>query len=277
MRNSLFSCLSLALGLGFLPACSAAPGDAEITGRDSQDLASRPQPFARNVPTFVTFAAGKTSGFDVTPTNGSSGSSHVSTFDFSRSGLDATTIAQVTSAPDDEIVLQGSVSSGTFYVAAAYRGMPGITHESSAEFYEASGSVAHALNENVTRSFAGVDVSAATAAFVQSSWLVNEVENKGALVAGHVTEATKTLTAQQVYVTLPYVGGPCVVSGNICPLGDVVTFSRDANLCYDFAGCATPTMCPLFVPACAAGYQLASWHAQPGGCLAYSCEPSFIH
>ncbi|HEY1696591.1 MAG TPA: hypothetical protein VGG39_30730 [Polyangiaceae bacterium] len=275
MRVTFSPGVALALFSTILVACSgAAPEDSS---RTSEGLNATFAPYAAKAPSFVTIAASTKGGYDVTPANSSAGASHVAALDFSRSGFDASTVAVVTSAPTGEVLLEGTVATSTLYVTGAYRGMPGITHEASATFYEVSASVGHALNEKVTRTLDGIDVSAATAPFVSASWLENEVANKGAVVAGHVTQATKTLTAQQVYVALPYVGGPCVVSGNVCPGGEVPSFSRDENLCYDFAGCVTPGVCPLYVPECPAGYDLASWVAQPSACHQYSCEPSFLH
>jgi hypothetical protein len=55
------------------------------------------------------------------------------------------------------------------------------------------------------------------------------------------------------------------------------TYTRDANLCLDFAACAAPRACPDLIPACAFGYTLAAWPAAPNGCPAFACDPSFIH
>jgi hypothetical protein len=64
----------------------------------------------------------------------------------------------------------------------------------------------------------------------------------------------------------------------VCPdATPVTTYTRDANLCLDFAACVTPGVCTLAVPACAAGYTLESWASGPQGCAQYACDPSFIH
>ena len=275
MRSKHVVGLILALSTIALGACSGGPGETEATASESQAVVHKSP--AMKSPTFVTIAAATKSGYDVSPVNSSASATHVAQLDFTKSGLDAATAAAVAAAPASEVVLEGTVSSSTLYVTAAYRGMPGVTYESDATFYQAGGAVAQAVNESVTRKFASVDVTAAAKAFVQQSWLVDEVENKDAIVAGHVTQATKALTAQQVFIALPYLRGPCVVSETICQLGDTQTFTRDPKLCAVFAGCAPRTVCPLYVPYCGAGYTLESWTSAPDACPAYACDPSFIH
>ncbi|HEY6461888.1 MAG TPA: hypothetical protein VIY73_17100 [Polyangiaceae bacterium] len=277
MRVTTSPGVALALFSTILVACSGSAGAPDDTSRASEGLAATFAPYAAKAASVVTIAASTKGGYDVTAANSSAAASHVAALDFSRSGFDASTVALVTSAPAGELLLEGTIATSTLYVTGAYRGMPGMTHDASATFYGVSASVGHALNEKVTRTLDGIDVSAATASFVSAAWLENQVANKGAVVAGHVTQATKTLTAQQVYVALPYVGGPCVVSGNVCPDGQVASFSRDENLCYAFAGCVTPGVCPFYVPECSPGYDLTSWVASPSACHQYSCEPSFLH
>jgi predicted small secreted protein len=270
MKSTNRTVLALVAALAAVTAaCSAAPGAGETSTSESQDISSR-------TPTFVTIAAASR-GYTVTPANGTGAAVHVASLDFSKSGFDAATIALVTGAPTGELVLEGTVSSSTFYVTAAYRGMPGITFPASATFYEASGTTAHALNETTTRTFASTDVTAAAGPFVQQSWLANETDNKGAIVAGHVTQGTRVLTVDQVFIALPYIGGPCIISGHVCNGGTVLAHTRDQNLCIEYAGCVTPTACPQYIPVCAAGYQLVSWSSEPGGCPAFACDPSFIH
>jgi hypothetical protein len=275
MRSEHVVGLVLALSTVALGACSGGPGETEPTASDSQAVVHRSP--ALKGPTFVTISPGAKSGYEVAPVNSSASPTHVTQLDFSKSGLDTATATALTTAPASEVLLEGSVSSGTLYVTAAYRGMPGVTYASDATFYQAGGAVAQAVNESVTRKFVSVDVSAAAKPFVQQSWLVDQVENKNAIVAGHVTQAAKALTAQQVFVALPYVGGPCVVSETICPLGDTQTFTRDEHMCAVFAGCAPRTVCPLFVPYCGEGYALESWTSAPNACASYACDPSFIH
>jgi hypothetical protein len=264
-----------------LAGCSGGPGSTEPTGSESAALSSdgtsRMTEHAVRAPAFVTLSAASKGGFEVSRANSSSSPQHVGQLDFSKSGLDAATVAAVTAAPADELVLEGTVSSGTLFVTAVYRGMPAVTYDSSATFYQAGGPVAHALNETVTRSFTSVDATAAALPHVDPTWLAWEVTSNGAIVAGHVTQATKTLTAQQVFLPLPYVRGPCVVTGPICKLGQVPTYTRDQKLCFDFAGCEAPGICPYFVPECGSGYTLASWTGTSSACTVYACDPSFIH
>jgi hypothetical protein len=260
--------LCLLSGLSMIAACSSAPSDE---ASESQGAA-----VSSTTPALVTVATSSRGGFTVTSVN-TSATSHVGTIDYSATGLDADTTGALAALPATELVLEGTVRSGTFVATTAYRGMPGMTFDSSATFYEASGTTAHALNESTTRKFSSIDVTAASAPFVQQSWLSNEVA-KGALVAGEVTQGARVLTAKQVFIALPFVGGPCVVTGHVCPDATPVnTFTRDANLCLDFAGCEAHGACSQIVPGCSTGYMLESWTYGPQACPQFACDPSFIH
>jgi hypothetical protein len=260
---SVFSSISV------LVACSAAPGEnAEQVGQASSTVTAS---------SFVTVTAAARGGFEVTSVN-TGVTSHVARIDYSKAGLSEETIAAVEALPTTELLLQGSATSSAFVVTTAFRGMPGITYGASATFYEAAGATAHALNESVTRAFDSVDVTAASKPFVSQSWLANEATTDGAIVAGHVTEGAKVLTADQVFIALPYTGGPCVITSHVCPdATPAATYTRDPNLCLDFAACVAPGVCALPVPACAAGYTLESWASGPRACPQYACDPSFIH
>ena len=85
------------------------------------------------------------------------------------------------------------------------------------------------------------------------------------------------LTAKQVFIALPYVAEPCLVSEHICPdATPVSTYTRDASLCLDFAGCGAVGICPDFVPECWQGYTMTSWRGGPDACMRYACDPSFL-
>lgn len=58
--------------------------------------------------------------------------------------------------------------------------------------------------------------------------------------------------------------------------GLTATYTRDANLCLEFDACVAPGICPLYRPACAEGYVLASWPAGPDACPAFACDPAFL-
>jgi hypothetical protein len=272
MRSTLtpISTLALVALVGGLAAgCSSAPGD---------EASSQQQTFALSpaAPAFYSVAPGVHGGFELTSLNTSS-KLRVTSVDYSGAGLDAATIEQLGALPTTELVLEGTASSGKLVVSTAYRGMPGMTFTPSATFYEAGGSTAHALNESVTRRFESVDVSAAAAPYAPTSWMSSQV-SKGALVAGEVTQGAKVLTAQQVFIALPYVGEPCLVSGHICPdATPVSTYTRDASLCLDFAGCGAVGICPDFIPECRQGYTMTSWRGGAEACMQYACDPSFLH
>ena len=252
-----------------IAACSAAP--SSDAADQSEQASSKSAPLS-----FVTVSADARGGFDVTSVN-TGAVSRAARIDYSKTSLDADTIGALEGLSSTELVLEGQLASSGFVVATAYRGMPGVAFDSTATFYEAAGATAHALNESATRGFASVDASAVAAPFVQESWLANEVQNKGAIAAGHVSQGTKVLSAQQVFIALPYAGGPCLVSSHVCPDATPdATYTRDASLCLDFAACAAPGVCPFHVPVCATGYTLVSWKNGPQACPQYACDPSFL-
>ncbi|MGH7297173.1 MAG: hypothetical protein ACRELB_19700 [Polyangiaceae bacterium] len=277
MRSEHLLGLILALSTVTLAACSSAPGEPEPTATGGSQALATKSP-ALGGPAFVTVTAGTISGYEVSPVNARlAATTHVARLDFSRSGLDAEATAALGSAPPGEVLLEGSVAASTLFVTAAYRGLPGVTYAADATFYQAGGAVAQAVNEAVTRPFTSVDVSAAAKPYVQRSWLVDEVANRNAVVAGHVTDATRTLAAQQIFLALPYAGGRCLKAEALCPSGESQTFTRDHDLCAHPAGCAPRSVCPIAVPYCADGYTLESWAAAPDACPAYACDPSFVH
>ncbi len=248
-------------------ACSATPRD--WAGSQSSDLTS-------STPTFFVAAATAQGGFDLTSVN-MAAVTHVATIDYSGTGLDEATIASLQALPPAELVLEGSASGGALVVSTAYEGMPGMTYSSSATFYKASSSAAVVLNEGASTGFMSVDVTAAMAPYVQQSWLSSQV-SAGALVAGDVAQGSNVLAATQVFIPLPYVASPCVISSHVCSQSAPWdTYTRDANLCVDFAGCQDLGICPDFIPECWAGYTRTSWRGGQGACIQYACDPTFLH
>jgi hypothetical protein len=201
---------------------------------------------------------------------------HVATIDYSGAGLDEATIASLQALPPAELVLEGTTSGGALAVSTAYEGMPGMTYSPSATFYQASSSAALVLNESASIGLSSVDVTAAMAPYVQQSWLASQV-SAGALVAGDVVPSSNVLAATQVFIPLPYVASPCVISSHICPQSTPFdTYTRDTNLCVDFAACEAQGICPDFIPDCWAGYTRSSWLGAQGACMQYACDPSFL-
>jgi hypothetical protein len=256
-------------GISLIAACSATPGE-EAASSQGAAVSSR-------TPGFVTIASDADGGYDVTYVNAPSWPTHVASLDFSQTGLDPATVEALEALPATELVLEGKIASNALVVTTAYRGMPGVTFDASATFYQASDGVARELNESATRPLASVDVTAASKAFVQQSWLQAEVA-KGAIVAGAVAERGGVLTADQVFLALPVAIGPCVITSHVCPdATPVATYTRDASLCLDFTGCEAHALCPMYVPVCGQGYELVSWTSAPNACPMFACDPAFIH
>jgi len=221
---------------------------------------------------------------------------YVARLDLSRAGLSPDGERELLGAPVQDILLRGSLEldlngARVLVVTEALQGMPGFTRASDDGFYGVSclaSSCQEAMAYRVdTASHAEIDaiaVDRVLAPFVSQAWLLNRVEYHGAIVAGHLVPggydvtgtAGKELEASQVFVRLPATSGPCPLILHFCPSGSKATYTRDANLCLDFAGCAHPGICPLYVPACAEGYTLTSWAAGDHACPAFACDPDFV-
>jgi hypothetical protein len=256
--------LIFAFSAALATACSAAPG-GEPSSRTSAPASGT---------AFFSVAPGSQGGFDLTSLN-MLFETHVASIDYSGAGLDASTITSLQALPSTELVLAGVVTGSTLAVSTAYEGMPGMTFDASATFYQASGTTAFALNDSESGIFTTIDVTAAAAPLVQQSWLANQVAS-GALVAGQVTQG-KVLAASQVFLALPYAPSPCTISSHVCAAATPLdTYTRDTNLCIDFAGCEAQGICPDFIPECWAGYTRTSWPGTQGACMQYACDPSFV-
>jgi hypothetical protein len=117
-------------------------------------------------------------------------------------------------------------------------------------------------------------VEAAALPRVDTTWLASRVTRHGAIVAGRAHAGV--LEASQVYVKLPERVGPCVAMPiHPCAEGLVTTYERTADRCLLPNGCVAPRPCPLFVPACPAGYTLVSWKGGDEACNRYACDPTF--
>jgi hypothetical protein len=60
-----------------------------------------------------------------------------------------------------------------------------------------------------------------------------------------------------------------------CTGGTIASFERNDDRCVIQIGCVPTAICPLFRPACSAGYTLASWVGD-SGCAQYACDPTFV-
>ncbi len=230
---------------------------------------------------------------------------YVSALDLSQSGLDDGDVAKVTGASPSELVLAGKLGpvekahgTRTFVVTEAYRGMPGVVAASGETFYQAhdrtpaiqciaapcNNEIAEKLNFSSSFGFTTLSVTRAAKPFVDQAWLARSVLARDAIVsatthdgAKHAAGYEKVVDASQVFVRIPSAVGPCPTFPlHQCPAGQVNVWTRSADLCRIPAGCATPGICPLYVPACAAGYALTSWQSAPSACSAFACEPTFL-
>jgi hypothetical protein len=231
---------------------------------------------------------------------------YVSGLDMSLSGLDEVDAARVTGAPANELVLRGKLgavekkfNTRAFRVTEAYRGMPGVTVQSGDLFYRAhfrdpqitcitapcNNTVGQKLNFKPEFDFTTLTVDDAAKPFVDKAWLSRRVLSHDAIVAAKLRNGAKfpggyekVLDASQVFVRIPDLAGPCPMFPiHMCPEGKVNTFSHNADRCSIPTGCATPGICPMYMPACEPGYTLASWTSQPAACQAYACEPAFLY
>jgi hypothetical protein len=110
---------------------------------------------------------------------------------------------------------------------------------------------------------------------VDPAWLTTRVLDHGALVAATIEGAT--LHADQIYVHLPDVAGPCRLPWRAqCGEGERATVRRDADRCFAPTGCVHPGGCPLYQPVCLPGYSLSAWPSLPEGCPVFVCDPAFL-
>jgi hypothetical protein len=244
-------------------------------------------------------------GFWIRDANKSTNERYVSGLDFSLSNLSDHDIDLVNAAPPEELVLRGKLGpiepkfdTRPFLVSEAFLGMPGQTAEDGAIFYLAkdrnppiqcitapcNNGVATKLNTTQKTDFTTYAVDQAAGTRVDQAWLVDRVENRGAIVAAKIRPGQQfpggpelVLDASQVYVKLPFALGPC---GKpyvpTCPTGQVPTFKRGVDRCTTFDSCVKPGVCPQYVPACDEGYTLVSYTSAPFACNAYVCDPDFL-
>ena len=230
---------------------------------------------------------------------------YVSGLDFSLANLSPDDEDAVRSAPTGELLLRGKLGpleaqfkTRQFRVTEAYRGMPGVQNAAGESFFRAqdrvpaincfaapcNNEVATRLNYAPTTSFTRLSVDRAALALVDKDWLARRVLAHGALVAGKFVNGAvfgagpeKVLDASQVYLRVPDFAGPCpAVRLAQCPPGSTWTYTRSADRCLIPVGCVPQGICPLYVPSCAPGYQLASWRAAPSACARFACDPGFV-
>ncbi|HEX8789523.1 MAG TPA: hypothetical protein VF765_01130 [Polyangiaceae bacterium] len=202
------------------------------------------------------------------------------------SGLSRQAIEQMAGAQDGTLVLRGVLARDdgerarlpTFTVLEAWRGMPGVEPSRQSAYVRVEMSAGHLfaqfLDEERRQPIREVSLASGVAPVGNGDWLASRVLGHYGLVAG--TFDRETLEATQVFVHLPDVPGPCPMLIVRCEEGTVATYERDANHCLEPTGCVSRGICPMYIPACASGYTLASWASKPGGCAAFACDPAFV-
>ncbi|MFL5318376.1 MAG: DUF6748 domain-containing protein [Myxococcaceae bacterium] len=230
---------------------------------------------------------------------------YVARLDLSATGLSDVDQAKVTGAGDFELVLRGKLgpidtatNTRAFLVTEAYRGMPGVTALATDTFYQAghrspqitcitapcNNEVATSLNHSSTKVyFTSYSVKGASKQWVDQNWLASRVEEHGAIVAAHFSNGQsyaggpeKVLDASQVFIRLPEHVGPCMMLMEPhCDTGKVSVYTRTQDRCTLHTACVQPGMCPMFMPACEAGYTLMSFRSGKNACNSYACDPTF--
>jgi hypothetical protein len=238
---------------------------------------------------------GRCGGYFVRQLNDSGGEFYVSRIDVS--ALPDVAAAQARGAPNGELLVRGHLGSPeppygeqVLIVVEAYRGMPGVSAADGDGFYTATagardcpdslctGGVAHLVNRDQVASFDAVDVDPAAKPWVDRAWLTARIRSHGAIVAGRLGDhdGKRALAADQIFVRLPNLVGPCPPGAEpACAPGTEPTYERTDDLCVEFAACVNPSVCPMFLPECATGYQLHAWPEGTSGCKKFACDPVF--
>ena len=225
---------------------------------------------------------------------------YVSELDFHPSGLEQKQIDLVLGTEPVRVILRGALGPGDqgtqlLLVTGAFIGMPNVQPAVDTVFSVrvlpidcATCPTLRATRVNTTKEESAhtLTVKRAARPYVQLDWLEGRVLGAGALVSasigspGSVTAsagAAITIDASQVWLQLPDQRSCPAVKPAPCENDAVVrTFMRDADRCVLPDACVKPGACPLFFPACEAGYRLVSWPAAPNGCDAFACDPEFV-
>ncbi len=301
MKNALMVAALLFVGCGVSQTEVNEPDQADTEG---SELSTTSRTYVTLTRDFRKCASPMCGGWFVTDVNRVNPTPrYVSALDFSKSGLDGATVDKVYEGAPGEVVLRGKLgpvdtgfSTRPFTVSDAFRGMPGITAAAGEPFFKVEAfnvqcikapcptMKATKLNVGGTKVFGELDVGDASATRVDQAWLKNRVVQHeaivvGALVDGALVSGTheKVLAASQVFVKLPEQPGPCpLVKMPPCAAGLVRAYARNEDRCVlpSFT-CVMAGACALFVPACAAGYELQSWSGGAHACTVYACDPAF--
>lgn len=229
---------------------------------------------------------------------------YVASLDFSSSKLPQSAIDQALGGDAAELVLHGKLGpqlkgfpQRSFVVSSAWRGMPGVTPVAGETFFRVVAEPKNCLvapcpqhnvvklNGSAKTGVVGFIVERASQMLVDQKWLVDRLENHGALVAAKVVDGKKQAggveklaDASQVYVKLPEAPGPCPqFKLAACPEGQVRNYSRNENRCVMPGACIVPQgACAQLVPNCAEGYTMQSWPSDgPFACTGFACDPTW--
>lgn len=228
---------------------------------------------------------------------------YVSDLDFTNTDFDDATMDLVRSAPEGELVLRAKLgpvepehNTRKLLVFEAYRGLPGQAPYVSDLFYSVTANDpaiqcitapcnnlhAKKLNSTKTKSITATDID--FGALVDNAWLRHRVETGGALVAGEIYEGEvfpggpeQLLFADQVYLKLPEVAGPCpAVKLAPCAEGMVRSYTRTEDRCVVPGACVEAGACAAVVPSCEEGYELSSWNGGMFACTQFVCDPAWL-
>ena len=309
LRNFLFAGASLA-SLAALTGCaSSAPTSEASTEGASEATSSTADALTTKTDRFVTVRrdlrrcmAPLCGGYWARELNRDADERYVSSIDLEGAGLDDAAIESALSAVD-ALVLRGRLGPaerrfGTrpFVASDAWRGMPGVAPGCTDAVYAVTpreppiaclvapcpNEIATRVNTGATYAFDGVDVAPAARPFVDTAWLASRVTEHGALIAASWVQGehfpggyAQVLRARQVYVHLPDRVGPCPAAPvTRCEEGTIAAYRRSEDRCVIQVACVKPAICPMYLPACADGYTLASWTGE-SGCAQFACDPLF--
>jgi hypothetical protein len=215
--------------------------------------------------------------------------------DLGVAALDEADRASVLNAPNEAVVLEGTLEGDAFVVRRAYRALP-IEATPAQEVYIQvvqqpatrcpSGvcEPSHAVELNVALDvpLPALDLSSAEVPGLDHAWLSSRVFERGAVLSGTFTgvpggRGIARFVASEVFVPLPDRIAPCPTpAARRCREGTIEAYTRDADRCLLDAGCLTPSRCTARPPDCAPGYVARTWRSPPGACPEYACDPAFL-
>jgi len=204
------------------------------------------------------------------------------------STLDDAAWKQAVSAPGEVLLLGRLRGRGHFDVHAAYRALPGVLPVKPVAVYQpAFQNIACLAAPCPVWQLAALDGSADTAVEtldltntlkpgVDEAWLRARIEQGRTVLAG-AASAPASLDVRALYLRLPERAVcPQVFWRPGCPKGEVAVYTRDAERCLSWAGCAAPGPCLEKASLqCSKGYTEVRFATPPNACEAVTCDPHF--